>query len=68
MCCFDYCRLPLAAQVRRLARRIGLKELKEHAEGGLKDMALFRFGRLSCQHVTKPQWEFVLSLEQQEVA
>lgn len=57
----------LMAQVRKLARLVGLKEMKEHMEDGLKDMALFKFGRLSCQHVSKSQWDFVLSLEQKQV-
>jgi predicted RNA-binding protein with PUA-like domain len=48
--------------VRRLARTLMLKELKEQAE--LADLALVRRGnRLSIMPVTKAQWDFILSLE-----
>lgn len=50
--------------VRRLKRTIALAELKEHADGALKDMPLVRKGnRLSIMPVTPEQWSFILGLE-----
>ncbi|MGB5831210.1 MAG: EVE domain-containing protein [Thiohalocapsa sp.] len=49
---------------RHLERTIPLTELKEHADGPLKDFALVRRGnRLSIMPVTPEQWNFILSLE-----
>ena len=49
---------------RRLKRLISLQELREYAEGPLKEMPLLRKGnRLSVMPVTEAQWEFILSLE-----
>jgi predicted RNA-binding protein with PUA-like domain len=41
-----------------------LTELKKHSTdgGALKDMMLFRQGRLSVAKVTKPEWNFILNL------
>jgi predicted RNA-binding protein with PUA-like domain len=48
--------------VRKLARTITLKELKNHAE--LQELALLRRGnRLSVMPVTEQQWRFILGLE-----
>ena len=50
--------------VRKLKRTISLAELRQHAEGKLKDLALLRRGnRLSVMPVNKRQWDFILSLE-----
>lgn len=54
--------------VRKLSRQITLEELKGHKDGALAGMALFNRPRLSVQPVTQQQWEFVLSLEDQEPA
>lgn len=49
--------------VRRLARTISLEELKQHADA-LEDFPLLRRGnRLSIMPVTKPQWDYILGLE-----
>ncbi|TCO81393.1 putative RNA-binding protein with PUA-like domain [Plasticicumulans lactativorans] len=49
--------------VRRLARVIGLGELREHAEA-LGDFPLLRRGnRLSVMPVTPAQWDYILGLE-----
>ena len=37
--------------------------MQSHAAGALAGMALFKYGRLSVQPVTREQWEFVLGLE-----
>lgn len=50
--------------VRKLARVIGLRELKAHAAGKLRGFPLLARGnRLSVLPVTAAQWKFVLSLE-----
>ncbi len=41
-----------------------LEELKQHKEGALAGMHLFKYGRLSVQAVQPAEWEFVLRLEQ----
>jgi predicted RNA-binding protein with PUA-like domain len=44
-------------------RLIPLSELREHAEGALRDMLILRRGnRLSVTPVTKEQWEYILTL------
>lgn len=55
----------LCAQVRELRRQITLDELKGHKDRALSGMALFTTARLSVQPVSKEEWEFVLSLEDQ---
>eukprot|EP00878_Enallax_costatus_P034450 GHUV01038198.1.p1 GENE.GHUV01038198.1~~GHUV01038198.1.p1 ORF type:complete len:177 (-),score=16.01 GHUV01038198.1:417-947(-) len=52
--------------VRKLKRQMTLEELKSHKDGALAGMALFNRPRLSVQPVTNEQWEFVLSLENEE--
>ena len=52
--------------MRALATPIPLALLKQHKEGALKEMALFRMSRLSVQPVTREQWDFVLGLEEKE--
>ncbi|MGR9107796.1 MAG: EVE domain-containing protein [Gammaproteobacteria bacterium] len=48
--------------VRKLARAIGLNELKQFAQ--LENLALVRRGnRLSVMPVTREQWDFILSLD-----
>jgi len=50
--------------LRHLARQIPLSELKQYADGPLRDMPLVRRGnRLSIMPVTPAQWAFILSLE-----
>ncbi len=47
---------------RRLGRVIGLQEMRTHEP--LRDLALLQRGnRLSVMPVTKPEWDFILSLE-----
>ena len=54
-------------QVRKLARIIPLKELKQaHSSGSLEGMVLLSKGRLSVQPVTQPQWDFIMGLEYSE--
>jgi predicted RNA-binding protein with PUA-like domain len=48
---------------RKLETPVTLAELKEHAEGALSGMALFKMKRLSVQPVSAEEWEFVLGLE-----
>ena len=52
--------------MRKLARLVSLRELKEHGGGKLQGMALLTHGRLSVQPVSPQHWEFVLSLEREE--
>jgi len=42
---------------------VTLAELKLHGDGALAGMPLLTRGRLSVQHVTPEQWEFILGLE-----
>ncbi|MDH3647920.1 MAG: EVE domain-containing protein [Gammaproteobacteria bacterium] len=50
--------------VRKLARIISLRELREHGTGALSEMVLLRRGnRLSVTPVTKKQWNCITSLE-----
>lgn len=50
--------------VRKFARIISLRELREHVDGALSDMVILRRGnRLSVTPVTKKQWDFIMSLE-----
>ncbi len=50
--------------VRHLRRNVPLAELKQHADGPLRNMPLVRKGnRLSIMPVAPEQWEFILSLE-----
>lgn len=53
-------------QERKLSRVVTLEELKKHKDGPIKGMQLFTTARLSVQNVTKSEWEFVLSLEDQD--
>jgi predicted RNA-binding protein with PUA-like domain len=49
--------------VRRLPKLIALDELRAHAAGKLKDLALLRTGnRLSVMPVSEAQWRFILTL------
>ncbi|MBT8136948.1 MAG: EVE domain-containing protein [Gammaproteobacteria bacterium] len=50
--------------VRKFAQIIGLRELREHADGALSDMVILRRGnRLSVTPVTKKQWNFITSMQ-----
>ena len=49
--------------VRKFDRVISLEELRAHASGKLKDMAVLKRGnRLSITPVTKSEWQFIESL------
>jgi predicted RNA-binding protein with PUA-like domain len=49
--------------VRRLPKLISLEQLRAHARGKLKDLALLRTGnRLSVMPVSEAQWRFILTL------
>ena len=49
---------------RKFARIIALDELRKHAEGPLKNMALLKRGnRLSITPLTKPEFDFISALE-----
>lgn len=49
---------------RKFERVILLRELRQHADGPLRDMLLLRRGnRLSITPVTVGEWDFILSLE-----
>ena len=49
---------------RRFKQLITLDELRKHAHRELKDLVILRPGtRLAVTPVTKPEWEFILSLE-----
>lgn len=48
---------------KKLKEPVTLAELKQHAEGALSAMALFKMKRLSVQPVSAEEWEFVLELE-----
>jgi predicted RNA-binding protein with PUA-like domain len=49
---------------RKLKRAITLDELKQHANGKLKDLLILKRGnRLSVTPVTKSDWQFITSLE-----
>ena len=63
--------------VRKLHRPITLKKLKQSlslndtgasGKAPLSNMALFKQSRLSCQPVTKDEWEYILTLEWDEQA
>lgn len=50
--------------VRKFDRVIALDELRQHADGKLKDMIVLKRGnRLSITPVTKSEWSFIESLE-----
>lgn len=54
---------------RKFNRMVSLDELKKHKdEEQLKDMALFKYGRLSVQPVTLEEWEYILQLATTTVA
>jgi predicted RNA-binding protein with PUA-like domain len=48
---------------RKLEAPVTLAALKQHAEGALNGMALFKMKRLSVQPVSAEEWQFVLELE-----
>ena len=49
---------------RKFKRVILLRELRQYADGPLRDMLLLRRGnRLSITPVTAQEWEFILGLE-----
>jgi predicted RNA-binding protein with PUA-like domain len=49
--------------VRRLPKLITLEQLRAHAAGKLKDLALLKTGnRLSVMPVSEAQWRFILTL------
>ena len=49
---------------RKLKRVIKLEDLKQHANGKLKDLLILKRGnRLSVTSITKADWQFILSLE-----
>ena len=50
--------------VRKLARLIGLQELKANEK--LRDMQLVKMGRLSVSPVTEAEWNVILGLEKIE--
>ncbi|CAD7703179.1 unnamed protein product [Ostreobium quekettii] len=49
--------------VRKLKRLISLDELKQHKDGALKDLALFKTSRLSVQPVSADEYDFIVGLE-----
>ena len=51
--------------LRRLKRFISLKELQTINAPELKDMVLLKKGRLSIQPVSKEEFDFILTLEEQ---
>jgi len=53
---------------RELKRKITLEELKKFKEGALAKLTLLRVPRLSVQIVSKTDWQFVLSKEEEDVA
>lgn len=50
----------------KLQRHISLPELKKHSSTTLKDMQLFKQGRLSVQKVSKEEWDFIMEVSRQE--
>jgi predicted RNA-binding protein with PUA-like domain len=48
------------APVKALKKPVSLEEIKKVA--ALKNMALVRIGRLSCQPVTEKEWELILKM------
>eukprot|EP00928_Gymnodinium_smaydae_P065288 TRINITY_DN48456_c0_g1_i1.p2 TRINITY_DN48456_c0_g1~~TRINITY_DN48456_c0_g1_i1.p2 ORF type:complete len:176 (-),score=47.82 TRINITY_DN48456_c0_g1_i1:188-715(-) len=46
----------------RFRRLVSLAELKKHASGALKGLALFAQGRLSVQPLSAEQFDFILAL------
>ncbi|KAK3828639.1 MAG: PUA-like domain-containing protein [Benniella sp.] len=54
--------------VRRLKRTLTLKELQEYKDKELKDMKLLNRGRLSVQPVSNTEMEFIMELENKDVA
>ncbi|KAL2920239.1 hypothetical protein HK105_200307 [Polyrhizophydium stewartii] len=52
--------------VRKLRRLISLKELQSYKSTRLNSMALLHRGRLSVQPVSRQEFDFVLSLEDQD--
>ncbi len=49
---------------RQFKRVIALEELRAHHQGALSELLILRRGnRLSVTPVTKPEWDFILSLE-----
>lgn len=50
----------------KLQRHITLPELKKHSSSALKDMQLFKQGRLSVQRVSKDEWDFIMEISRQE--
>ncbi|HUY83832.1 MAG TPA: EVE domain-containing protein [Steroidobacteraceae bacterium] len=49
--------------LRKLERVITLQELRSHATGALRDLAILRRGnRLSITPLSKKEWDFILSL------
>lgn len=53
---------------RKLKRTLTLKELQEHKDKELKDMKLLNRGRLSVQPVSNTEMEFIMELENKDVA
>lgn len=49
---------------RRLKRLVPLDELRRHADGALRGMALLGGGRLSVQPVSRKHFDFILQLEE----
>ncbi|KAJ1480048.1 PUA-like domain-containing protein, partial [Baffinella frigidus] len=54
--------------VRQLKRQVTLTELKTHKDGALSNLTLLRVPRLSCQPVSKLEWDFIVSLAEQDSA
>jgi predicted RNA-binding protein with PUA-like domain len=52
---------------RKFQRFISLTELQKYKTSELKEMPLLQRGRLSVQPVDKKSFEFILSLEKQEI-
>ena len=52
--------------LRHLRRQVTLQELKAHKDGRLSALDLLHKPRLSVQPVSKPDWDFILSLEDRE--
>lgn len=52
--------------VRHLKRQVTLEELKSYKSGKLQELDLLHKARLSVQRVSKADWDFILTLEQEE--
>ncbi|KAF2102370.1 DUF55-domain-containing protein, partial [Rhizodiscina lignyota] len=46
----------------KMPKYLGLPELKEHKDGKLSQMQLFKQSRLSVSKVSKEEWDFIMEL------